>query len=410
MNAFVTLHDSIDAADVNDVLLMVIEALAERGGASIENIVALHGNLSNGWVAESLSAHVLLFDAPSSDAALLRSVTSFLSARPFLFDISVDQNLEITFHPIRNADEFNLERTERLLANGFPKPASELAGATRRYLQDHARALPAAIADSLRCHMLLSDCIERCRTPIFPDAGAVLCKRGIDTDLNFFLKTYLENLQNLVTEHPNFATALSEQIQFTKEGINLLKVAFRTSSPQYAIFSWLSIYLLRLAYHRYSINDTAEAIALLTRSVECYSTYYLAEANIIRFDSGSFVWNTNDEKVLGTGPLLGELLKRVDSSSSTALFNSISTTEAMVKIRNRSIYGHGVQKVTKQVFENYYSGVRQMLEIMESTDPLSKARWSKLWQLSTPPDLGVLRTLVGTSLEKFQRHGRRIAH
>lgn len=408
MSVFVTLHDSIASDDLEDVLLMVIDDLVEGGGKDTEEVVVSYGNLPTGWAANGLSTRVLLFDVPLADAELLRASAAFALGEVFRLEVSVDESWKLVYRTARHSDELNLDRTESLLSNGFPRPALELAGATRRYLQEQRRPFPASLADGIRRHMLLSDCVERCRTPTFPDEGDVLCKRGIDTDLAFFLATHSDNLRNLVKEQPDFVASLDGQIKFLNEGANLIKVAFKAASPQYAVFVWLSIYLLRLSYLRYSINDTAEGMALLARSLECYSTYYLAEARVIRFESGAFVWNAGDKKVLGTGQLWAELLNRIDTSTAAALSPAIAAVEAMIKLRNRSIYGHGVQKVTKQVFESYYSNVRQILERLEADDPMREARWTRLWQLSTPSSLSVLRAIVSKALEEFQRHGNQI--
>lgn len=408
MSVFVTLHDLIEVDDLEDVLSMAIEKEVVGGLLSGTRVVASYGRLPSGWVAKTLPHHVKLFNVPLADAELLRASTAFALGEAFNQEISVDEHLDSASRSVASRDELNLARTEMLLSSGFPRPASELAGATRRYLQDLARPFPASLAESIGWYMLLSDYVERTRTPIFHEDGNVLCKRGIDTDIAVLVKAHQDDFRQLLQQQPVFGPSLDGQIKFLGEGANLLKVAFKNNNPQYSLFVWLAIYFLRVSYLRYSVNDTAEAIALLVRSLECYATYFLAEDGAIRFESGSFVWNADDSRVLGSGDLWGRLSGRIDSSLVTALASEISAVEEVIKLRNRSLYGHGVQKIAKKAFEFYYSGVRRLLENLEDGDEHTRARWEKLWALSVPPCLTLLKTLIRKALGEFQFHGELI--
>ncbi|WP_250537623.1 MULTISPECIES: hypothetical protein [unclassified Caballeronia] len=404
MSVFVTLHDSIGADDVEDVILMAMGSWQSAEETTTEEVVVSCGNLPADWTATRLPAAVRLYDVPNIDASLLRACTAFWLGETHRLHVIVDADWNVVHKEEARHDELNFYLAEQLLANGFLLPASAVAGATRRHLQTQPRPFPASLAESIKWSMLLGECMERCRTPVFPGTGDILCKRGIDTDLKFFLKAQVDSLADLVREQPDFKPLLAAQLKFMIEGTNLVNVAFRATRPQYAIFAWLSIFLLRISYLRHSINDTAEALALLVRSIECYSTYYLAEAGIIRFDFGSFFWTANNVKVIGAGELWNEVLNRIDDSTKSALSVAISATETVIRLRNRGFYGHGVQKLPKQVFASYYSDVRRVLEAFEETDSASHARWTVLWDLSQPPSLSVLRPLIAKALSGFQRH------
>jgi hypothetical protein len=390
--------------DLEDIISELQETTVDDG--ALPNLFVCVPNLERMSSGSKLNpATVSIYDAAISDGPILGAAAAFLKGLPFEAVVVVDEVGQITQFPFEWNDQLNLEHIESFIAEGQPRSAIKVARPVRRFLQARRGTFSSGLAEGLQGVILVCEYFDKCRTPVFADPGAVLWRRGIDTDIASFLNMQLDACEVILKSKHDLAEDVRPHKSFIGEGASLATVAFRRHGPKFDIFVWLSVYLLRLSHQRLSNNDTAEALALGVRALESYATYFLAESGFMYFESGAFHLRQSAERVRGTGVLWDEMVNRLWPATGEALSAEIAACREAIQLRNRGLFGHGVQKLTRETLSPYLAAMRRTLRGIELDSIDRGARWTALWQRSEPVVTSPVHRIIRKLLDEQLRFG-----
>lgn len=405
MIAFATISGVISDQDAQDIAIDLLESIGSETDPCDRLIVCTEAVTSSMSFTKLSHDRIAVHEASLKDSHILCACLEFVHGKPIDKRLLVDEMGDHLPSPKPLKDELGLRQIESLLDSGQTKLASALAGALRKELQTRGSLLCARLAEALGQLMLFADVRDRCQSPTFPEDGAVLRRRGIDVDAKQFLNLCDEVLNSFQRSCPVLFSAVAQESAFINEGRELAAVAFRSSRQRFDFFVWLSVYFLRAANLRLNRHENAEALSLSVRALECYATFYLTLAPEIYLDGGAFYWCNTDKKLTGTGELLARMEARLGETSRNTFSRELELCKEAIELRNRSLFGHGVQKMKTDHLATYPSAVRRLIAGIEGLDDAADMRWKSLWGKSLPTASKVLANLISGVLATSLKFG-----
>jgi hypothetical protein len=406
VTVFAAIAGVVPSSDVADICQELFHKHVHDGEGEVKLVVSAEVELNKSDFECLPSDRFSIFRCSVSDADHLYAAIAYAMAPVVPVKMLINEVGYPLPSPRPSIDSLSLSRIESLLDSGRARLAGAMAASTRKGLQTSGSLLNASLAEALRQFSLVSELVEELRTPTFKESGGVLARRGYDTDLLQLVTACNTAIQAFEKACPEVASFISHTKEFFRTGRSLADVAFRRSNPRYEFLVWLASYFLRLANLRLGIGDVSEALQLSVRGLETYSLYHTTAQGVVELDGGAFRWARDGKKVSGVGELFSELQNKLPTRFLLANQGHIDQCREAIDLRNRSTFGHGVQRLQSSEASRYVSTIRRLIQAIEQDEVSGGERWARLNNGECLSVRGVLKPLIKRALENSLVLGR----
>lgn len=328
---------------------------------------------------------VRFFQVKESDRRLFGGVFASVTDNAYRQTFTLDDKLVIRTDNYLESIRDTLFNTATLLRRGQPVATLALLNSLRSELRTQGGAVSATIHATLLGSVKAAEFISAYRNAEFNGSLDLLSRRGLAKDLEHFLNVAESKYEELKS-FPLLYGHFGEYAKMLSRGKQLLKVANSSGWAKNDPLIWLSATFLRNAARSSDAQCGAQCIALSVRALESYCLHLLIESGSIEFDGDTAAWRGSGVRVSGTGPLWKEVGSRGLSASIPAPI--IDGCDVAIRLRNRGLFGHGVQNISASLANTALKPVKDFIEAMEARSMPTAARWRTLWDLSQPVDEG----------------------